>query len=82
MGPVSRVVGMLFEEYYLYRAGDQGYHECRVPALLTTNKGAVLAFNEDYSHVIYSDDHEACYSGDIAFARFDLEWLTNGQDRP
>ena len=22
------------------------------------------------------------YSGDIAFARFDLEWLTNGQDRP
>lgn len=51
---------MLFEKYYLYRAEDHGYHECRIP-LLTTDKGTVLAFNEDYSHVIYSDDHEACW---------------------
>ena len=51
----------MFEEYYLYRAEDHGYHECRVPALLTTDKGTVLAFNEDYSHVIYSDDDEACW---------------------
>lgn len=59
---------MLFEEYYLYRAGDQGDHECRIPAQLTTDTGTVLAFNEDYSHVIYSDDHGA-------------NWHIGGQDR-
>ena len=37
---------MLFEEHFLYRAGDEGYHECRIPALLTTDRGTVLAFNE------------------------------------
>jgi sialidase-1 len=37
---------MFFEEYNLYEAGDAGYHECRIPALLTTTKGTILAFNE------------------------------------
>ena len=37
---------MFFEEYNLYEAGDFGYHECRIPALLTTANGTILAFNE------------------------------------
>ena len=37
---------MLFKEYNLYVAGDEGYHECRIPALLATSKGTILAFNE------------------------------------
>ena len=37
---------MFFEEFNLYQAGDFGYHECRIPALLTTAKGTILAFNE------------------------------------
>ena len=37
---------MLFEEFFLYRAGDEGYHECRIPALITTDRGTILAFNE------------------------------------
>ncbi len=37
---------MFYEEYNLYEAGDEGYHECRIPALLTTAKGTILAFNE------------------------------------
>ena len=37
---------MFFEEYNLYEAGDLGYHECRIPALLTTANGTILAFNE------------------------------------
>jgi sialidase-1 len=37
---------MFFEEYDLYVSGDGGYHECRIPALLTTSKGTILAFNE------------------------------------
>ena len=36
----------VFEEYNLYEAGDFGYHECRIPALLTTANGTILAFNE------------------------------------
>ena len=37
---------MFFEEYNLYEAEDHGYHECRIPALLTTANGTILAFNE------------------------------------
>ena len=37
---------MFFEENNLYTAGDRGYQECRIPALITTNKGTILAFNE------------------------------------
>lgn len=37
---------MFFEEYNLYEAEDFGYHECRIPALLTTANGTILAFNE------------------------------------
>ena len=28
------------------KLGDFGYHECRIPALLTTANGTILAFNE------------------------------------
>ena len=37
---------MFFEETTLYRAGDNGYHECRIPCLITSNEGTILAFNE------------------------------------
>ena len=37
---------MFFEELMLYKAGDYGYHECRIPALITSSKGTILAFNE------------------------------------
>ena len=37
---------MLFERSILYRAGEGGYHERRIPALITTRAGAVLAFVE------------------------------------
>ena len=37
---------MFFEKYDLYVAGDMGYHECRIPVLLATSKGTILAFNE------------------------------------
>ena len=37
----------MFIEYFdLYKAGDYGYHECRIPALVTTKQGTILAFNE------------------------------------
>jgi len=37
---------MYFREFLLYAAGDMGYQECRIPALLTTSKWTILAFNE------------------------------------
>lgn len=37
---------MFKKEYYLYKSGDYGYKECRIPALLVTGKGTILAFNE------------------------------------
>lgn len=37
---------MFFEEFTLYKAGDYGYHECRIPCLITTKSGTLLAFNE------------------------------------
>ena len=37
---------MHFEESVLYRAGENGYHTHRIPALLTTLRGTVLAFSE------------------------------------
>ena len=37
---------MFFEEFTLYRAGDYGYHECRIPCLISTKDGTLLAFNE------------------------------------
>ena len=37
---------MYFREFALYAAGDRGYHECRIPALLTTSKWTILAFTE------------------------------------
>ena len=37
---------MFYEELELYKSGDHGYHECRIPALITTRKGTILAFNE------------------------------------
>jgi len=37
---------MFFQEYDLYVSGDEGYKECRIPALLTSLKGTILAFNE------------------------------------
>jgi sialidase-1 len=37
---------MYFREFILYAAGDAGYHECRIPALLATSKWTILAFNE------------------------------------
>ena len=43
---VSTGEEMFFEEYDLYVSGDRGYQECRIPALLTTLKGTILAFNE------------------------------------
>ncbi len=35
-----------FQETVLFRAGENGYHTYRIPALLTTAKGTVLAFCE------------------------------------
>ena len=35
---------MFYEEYDLYTAGERGYHECRIPALVTTTRGTILAF--------------------------------------
>ncbi len=37
---------MFYEEYDLYTPGARGYHECRIPALICTGKGTILAFNE------------------------------------
>lgn len=37
---------MLFERSTLYRAGEGGYHERRIPALITTLAGTILAFTE------------------------------------
>ena len=37
---------MFFEELDLYHAGDHGYYECRIPCLITSNEGTILAFNE------------------------------------
>ena len=37
---------MFFEEQDLYKAGEGGYHERRIPALITSKQGTILAFNE------------------------------------
>ena len=36
---------MLFERFTLYRTGEGGYHGRRIPALITTQPGTILAFN-------------------------------------
>lgn len=37
---------MYFREFNLYSAGDFDYHECRIPALLTSSEQTILAFTE------------------------------------
>jgi sialidase-1 len=40
----------LFEEQTLFKAGENGYHTYRIPALLITKRGTVLAFCEARKH--------------------------------
>ena len=49
---------MFYEELDLYRAGDYGYNECRIPCLITTTQGTILAFNE-----AFTIDHETRRQG-------------------
>ena len=50
-----------------------GYDNYRIPAPITTHKGTLLVFCEG------REAEETSY-GEIAFARFSLEWLTDGKD--
>ena len=40
-----RRAAVLFERFTLYRTGEGGYHGRRIPALITTQPGTILAFN-------------------------------------
>lgn len=40
---------MFFKESTLYSVGDNGYHECRIPCLIATKDGTILAFNEAFT---------------------------------
>lgn len=57
-GHVADSAEPLFEQQDLFESGIEGYHTFRIPAIVVTNKGTVLAFCEGHKHHIFD-------SGDI-----------------
>ena len=77
------------KEVAVYHEKDGGYFIQRIPALLTTAKGTLLAFCEARIGLLYTRgpgkptaEHKAYppHATEIVFAHFNLEWLTHGAD--
>jgi len=73
----------------VFVSGTGGYHTYRIPALLVTKKGTLLAFCEgrrksrsDSGDIacLYEAGQEHPYEK-IVFARFSLGWLTGGKEK-
>ena len=44
-GPAAKTVGR-FDEQEIFKAGEAGYQRYRIPALVVSSKGTILAFAE------------------------------------
>ena len=76
----------------LFNGGTEGYHSYRIPALVRTTNGTLLAFAEgrataDYkiaALVEYNEDvgNNATSHRSIEFHRLNIPWILDGQSEP
>ncbi len=73
----------------LFTSGEGGYHTYRIPALAVAADGTVLAVLQDqtigclyaWGSSVYRLEHDQRWIEHVSFARFNVEWATQGGRR-